>query len=73
MKKYIKPLESRLIHTSYNEGNFTLNIKVYIFYIVQNCIDPLGILYLYSTVKIINMLNRQVGSPQERSFICITR
>lgn len=35
--------------------------------------DALDILYLYSMSKIISMLNRQVGSPQERSFICIAR
>lgn len=34
MKKYIKPSENRLIHTSCNEGNFALDKKVYIFYIV---------------------------------------
>lgn len=73
MKKYIKPPEDRLIHASYKEGNSALDKKVYVFYIVQNYVDALGILYLYSTSKIINMLNRQVGSPQERSFICITR
>lgn len=36
VKKYIKSPENRLIHTSYNEGNFALDKKVYIFYIVQN-------------------------------------
>lgn len=70
MKKYIKSLENRLIHTSYNERNFTLDKEVHIFYIVRNYIDALGI--LYSTSQIINTLNRQVGSPQERSFTCIT-
>lgn len=43
MKKCIKPPENRLIHTSYNEGNFALDKKVFVFYIVQNQIDALDI------------------------------